>query len=124
MINYSNYADLIQRYASDLEARIAFLEKKQKTLPAEYIKYVRRGDKVQYYLRRENHKLEYISSNNHSKISSLVNAHYVRRVLPKLKKNYRAAKKFLELHSGVEEVDIAEALPLAMQKEGWQMLCA
>lgn len=116
MKNYSNCADFIQRYASDLEARITFLEKKQKTLPAGYIKYVRRGDKVQYYLRRENHQLEYISSKNQSKISSLVNAHYVRRVLPKLKKNYRAAKKFLELHSGLEEFQIAEALPIAMQQ--------
>lgn len=115
MKNYSNLADLVQRYASDLEARIAFLEKKQKTLPAEYIKYVRRGDKVQYYLRRENHRLEYISSNN-SKIPSLVNAHYVRQVVPRLKKNYKAAKKFLELHSGLEEIEIAEAMPLAMQK--------
>ena len=107
--------ETMQDYAKTLESRISFLEKKQSKLPREHIKYVRKGERVQYYLRHPNHTIEYIKTNQKSLIQNLVNAHYTRLALAKLKKNYKAAKLFLTFHSKKEERDIAESLPLQMQ---------
>lgn len=115
-MNNSNYYESIYKYAQELEARIAYLKKKQESLPRELIKFTKKGDYVQYYLRKPNHRIEYIPTKNKARINALVNAHYIRRTLPKLKKNLKAAKSFLLYHSGIEEKELAESLPLQMQK--------
>ncbi len=112
-VNRTDCYNQVQNYVKYLRNRIAFLEKKQCDLPNATIKYLSRGRSVSFYKRIPGKKVKvcYIKHANKEEITKVANASYVKRVLPKLKKNLYAAEKFLDLHSGTEEREIVNAMP-------------
>ena len=113
----TNYYKQIEEYAIYLQKRIALLEKQQRNLPNATIKCLRRGNSISFYKRvpGKKHKVQYIRRSNMDEIRKIANATYIKRVLPKLKTNLNAAKKFLNFHSGVDESIIAIAMPEYLQ---------
>ena len=118
-VKISNYYNGIKQYKEQLEKRIRFLEKKQSAYSNAHLKYQIKGNTIFYYLREKGKNAHpvYIRQKEKNKIDELANSWYVQRVLPKLRKNLRAANKFLELHSKVEEADIVNNMPLQLQEK-------
>ena len=106
----------IEQYAQTLKNRIAQLEFKLKSLPDGTLTYTRKNGYLQYYYRAGGGaRPKYIPVKNETQINTLANKYYIHKVLPKLKKNLRAAEKFIATHSGTEEHVLFESMPEQLQ---------
>ncbi len=106
-----------EAYAKSLNDRVSTLEAKLKDLPTERLTFTTKANRLQYYYRTDgSNKAFYIPKSDDAKITALANAYYIRRVIPRLKKNISAVEKYISLHSGVEERDIFNSMPEDLQK--------
>ncbi len=108
----------IASYSDQLQDRIRKLENKLAGAPPGELKIVRNGSHAHYYIRssRPERKLRYLPSSDLPKLRLYVNKKYIKTVLPVLKRNLKAANSFLSIHSGTEELDIADSMPAEMRQ--------
>lgn len=117
MKNQSINISSIEEYANYLRNRIELLESKLDSLPEERLTFSQKNSNIQFYYRRKGEtKCSYLSKKNANQVNLLANKYYIEKVLPSLKANLCAAEKFIALHSGKEERDVFNSMPLDLQK--------
>ena len=107
----------IHDYANYLRNRIARLQSKLDRSPAGDLKPFKNHGHTYYCIRgqRPERKTQYLSAAD-PRLVRYVNKYYIKRTLPVLRQNLKAAEAFLKIHSGMEELDMAASLPLQLQK--------
>ena len=105
-----NFYKAAKKYADSVASRIAVLQHVIEDSPQGSIK-IKKSENGRYYYhiksRDGKYTEEYIPIRNTDLILRLADKRYARAVLPTLEKNLKAAKAFIQLHSGVEEQDVA-----------------
>ena len=106
----------VKKYYNETEQRISFLEKELAEAPDGTIRIRALDGKKHYYHRflSGNRLLERsIPHSDKSTITALAKKRYIRKVLPIMKQNLRAAWQFLLIHSGKNEDSIAaDSIPM------------
>ena len=104
----------VSRYRDLLQKRVSMLEKRLAATPEGSLHAVRHGERTAFYVRTcKDYKLseQYIRIADKETAASLAEKRYIRKVLPKLRSNLRAACRFMSVYSGMEEDDAAGELP-------------
>ena len=104
----------VGRYYYETEKRVVFLENELANAPNGTIRIHNRSGKKHYYHRTYDTKRfseRRISQADRKTITSLAKKRYIRKVLPFLKQNLHAARQFLLIHSGRDEMSIAGTIP-------------
>ncbi len=104
----------VSQYYNSIRRRIESLEEMLDGLPDGALHIKHRGSKVVYHVRTQDQGIiteRYIPVSDKTAVSALARKRYIKTVLPSLKKNLRAARQFLALHSGREEDGLAGSVP-------------